>query len=208
MGTGQVRRGNLPQGMYGFRQGENFFLGRIGKRTTQPVTPGCSELGAGTRQLPSITWGHPQGRGGAGPGRQRHPCLQKGTVGASGTLNPKGEAFGGGLLPLKLHGNACGHPGLNLGVGTGQTVPGTGPGDEGPGILIPSHLKSKGKEQSGSREGREWLGGAGSVPQLGSAPGHEEQPAPLGFPGRGIDHLILDTLEIQLPLSSEMMHLV
>lgn len=48
----------------------------------------CSEPGAGTVNW-SITCGHE----GAEPCGQVHSSLQKGTMGASGMLNPKGEAF-------------------------------------------------------------------------------------------------------------------
>lgn len=112
----------------------------------QTLTPGCAEPGCW-----SITCGRTKWRGNAGPHGQGHPCLQKGTVGASGMLNPKGEAFAG-LFAFKTTEKCtwAEPPSCVLGAGGCQSVPlraGTGAGAEGPDSLIPSGLKCKEKEQ-------------------------------------------------------------
>lgn len=177
-GAGGNRAGEIrPSAPGGFmvlyRVTRDFSAGRA---ELQTLTPGCSEPGAGTRrsaacelgrhlQTPETAWGCGATRAGT-PWWELLLCqIQK-------------EKLLGGLLPLKPHRNAHGHQGLNRhhvcsGTGGCQTVPlcaGLGAGDEGPGTLIPSGLKRKEKEQSLSREAQD-QGGAGSVPQLGSAPG-------------------------------------
>lgn len=54
------------------------------------MTVGCSEPWGRDKQGWSITLGHTEQ-----PGDVGHPCSQKGTMGASGMLNAKGEALKG-----------------------------------------------------------------------------------------------------------------
>lgn len=137
------------------------------------------------------------------------PACKKGTVGASGMLNPKGEAFAGLIAFKTTEKCTWAEPSSRvLGAGGCQSVPlraGTGAGDEGPDSLIPSGLKCKEKEQRLSWEAQESLEGAGSVLWLGSAPGTRSSSLrsaclAVSAPARGINHLDLDTLEIQLLL--------
>ena len=111
-------------------------------------------------------------------------------------------------MPLKPHRNARGHQRWKRHCGAwgpAGAKPCCSAWDEGPDTLIPSGLKCKEKEQSPSREAPESLGGAGSVPLLGSAPGTRSSRLGSAFPAssaraRGIKHLDLDTVEMQLLL--------
>lgn len=142
----------------------------------QTLTPGCAEPGCWT-----ITCGHTKWCGDAGPQGQGHPCLQKGTVGASGMLNPKGEAFAG-LFAFKttekctwaeppscvLRAGGC-HSVL-FRVGRVQGMKGQ---------TASSLRVSNAKKRSKGVAGRSRI-----CPVAGLCPRHEEQQSPLGLPGR------------------------
>lgn len=92
MGTEQVRSGNMPQGMYDFTQKERFQ-----HRQSQTANHGSRVLRALGRDLESwiLTLGHTEQRGDVG-----HLCSQKGTMGASGTLNAKEKLWRGVVYSL------------------------------------------------------------------------------------------------------------